>query len=132
MSSPIKCSPSRALDFLNIGPDEFTQANEDLFVGKNKNITLTFPNGSITSFRDVVILGKLTIQAANKEDSDNKPKVVARDIFNEGNFSIQALELNCRNITTDPNLCTHLQEIVLEWQGIQREAVAKAGLKPIL
>src|SRR5581483_56561 len=84
MSLLAKCAPSRWADFLSI-PDNAmpTRSGEDadLFVGKNKKITLTLTNGTETRFRDVVILGELVLKPSDPENVAIKPTIIARDFF---------------------------------------------------
>jgi hypothetical protein len=107
----------------------------DLFVGKNKSITMTLANGTITRFRDVVVLGELTIQASDPTNIATKPRLIARDFFCAGDLLLKTVDFQWRNGHLAKNRImfrNELQELFLEWADIQRESVARIGLKSIL
>jgi len=138
MNSLTKCEPSRWTDFLSI-PDNAVPTrsggNADLFVGKNIKMTLTLTNDKEIRFRDVVILGILTIQSSNPEDEVNKPKLNVRDIFIPGKLLMDNISLKGRSQTLCTNIDTfrnNLQELILEWLDIQKENATRIGLRSIL
>jgi hypothetical protein len=138
MSLLVKCAPSRWADFLSI-PDNAipTRSGEDadLFVGKNKSITLTLTNGTETRFRDVVVLGELVLKSSEPENVAIKPKIIARDFFVPAKLSMGNVSLQCGNLCFHKNPETfrsELQELFIEWLDIQRESVSWIGLKSIL
>ena len=100
MNSLAFCAPSRFVDFLNIAdnasPTDLDE-NQDLFIGKNKSVTLTLQNGTVTKVRDVVILGELIIKSSNPEDTTVKPSIIARDIFAPSRFDIDNINLKARH-----------------------------------
>lgn len=131
-----QCAPSRWVEFLSIPDDAApTHMGEDvdLFIGKNKKVTLTITNGEEMRFRDIVVLGELILLSSDPEKPENKAKVIARDVFDIGNFE-RKLPIECRNYLKNPRSTfdTELQELFTEWLHIQREAAEQIGLKSIL
>ncbi|MBP9777517.1 MAG: hypothetical protein KBD36_06750 [Alphaproteobacteria bacterium] len=138
MTLLLKCDPSRYGAFLSI-PDNamptLSGEGADLFVGKNKSVTITLMNGTETRFRDVVVLGELILKSSDPENTAIKPKIIARDVFAPAKFSINNINLQCRHFYQPKGLETfrsELQELFTEWLDIQRESVARIGLKSIL
>lgn len=136
MSLLTECAPSRWADFLSIPADALpTHSGDDvdLFVGENKSVTITLTNGTETRFRDVVVLGELVLQASDPANTAVKPRLIARSVFaaslsiNNANF-----RFNFYQFKNAEAFRSELKELFLEWRDIQRESVARIGLKPIL
>ena len=138
MSLLVKCAPSRWADFLSIPDDAMTTRSGedvDLFVGRNKSVTITLNNGSETRFRDVVVLGELILKSSDSENTAVKPKLIAHDFFAAAKLSVNNVRIECRNCYLAKNIeafRSELQELFMEWLDIQRESVARIGLKSIL
>jgi len=133
-----KCEPSRWAAFLSI-PDNATPTRSgedvDLFVGKNKSITLTLPNGTETRFRDIVVLGELILQSSNPDNTVVKPELIANDFFSAAKLVVKNVSIKCRYLYLAKNrevFRSELQELFMEWMDIQKESVARIGLKSIL
>ena len=133
-----QCSFSRLVDFLNIpndaSPTDLSE-DQDLFVGIGKQVTITFPNGITAKFRDLVILGTLTLQSSDPSNLALKPSIIARDIFAPGKFNLDNLKLQCRNQWIPKNIAhfhSKLEESLLERISVQKESVNKIGLRSIL
>ncbi len=106
----------------------------DLFVGKNKILTLTLVNGTETRFRDVVVLGELIIRSSNPENTAVKPRLAARDFFAPAILSTTNINIRCINFYQPKNteaFRRELQELFLEWLHIQKESAKQIGLKSI-
>ncbi len=133
-----ECGPSRWTDFLTIPDDAMpTHSGEDfdLFVGRSQIARITIKNGTEVTFRDVVVLGKLIIESSDPENTAIKPKLITRDFFSAGDLSINNISLTGRNFYTAKNIDTftgELQELLMGWLAVQREAVTRIGLKSIL
>jgi hypothetical protein len=131
------CRPSRWIDFLTIDDNDPQQviAGQDLFIGLNQHITLTIPNGATINFRDILVIGKLTIQSSDINDTVNKGKIIANDIFAPGDVSSINIHLKCRNYYQPKNRLEfrrELGELIIDWLAYQREITNKIGLKSIL
>lgn len=138
MSVLLQCAPSRWGDFLCI-PDNASPSclgeDVDLFVGKNQTVTITLKNGTETRFRDVVVWGELILKSSDPNNINTKPEIIARDFFVPANFTMSNISIKCRNYYQPKNPETfrnELQELIIEWLDIQRESVARIGLKSIL
>ncbi|HSX03569.1 MAG TPA: hypothetical protein VLG76_02445 [Rhabdochlamydiaceae bacterium] len=131
------CAPSRWVDFSNIKNDQMPSGyveNEDLFVGKDAECTLTLTNGTTYKVKDLVVLGKLTIKSSNPADHLNQPMIIFRNMFIAGNCSfyntISEAE-NCLQCTRRA-FFEELDRLFLEWSDIQRETTKQMGLRSIL
>jgi hypothetical protein len=69
-------------------------ADKDLFIGPNVHITLIIPNGQTIQVRDILVLGKLSIQSSNMEDASIASSLVARNIFIPGNGNVSLSNVN--------------------------------------
>jgi hypothetical protein len=138
MSLSVRYSISRCVDFLNIADNAIPTTSgedKDIFVGENQKVTITLANGTISKCRDVVVLGELTIQSSNPENTAVKPILVARDFFIPAKFSIKNVGVCSRHFVQPKNndeFRKNLQECLLDWLDFQRESVKKVGLKSIL
>jgi hypothetical protein len=130
-------APSRWADFLSIPDDAtFTGTGEDtdLFVGKNQSVILTLSNDATRRFRDVVVLGELTIQSSDPTNTAIKPRIIARDVFKPGALSLNNVSVHFRNYSSTNTEVFHreLQQCFLDWLSIQRESAQELGLRSIL
>lgn len=138
LSQLSQCAPSRWSEFLQIRDDQAQATpgeNNDLFIGKNKKVTLTLNPGTETHFRDVVVLGELIIQSSAPENTKAKPLFTHRDCFVPGKFTATNVKFYGRNLYQPKNnteFRKELQALFLEWMNFQRESVEKLGLKSIL
>lgn len=139
MSSIInECAPSRWLDFLNIPNNAVPTASgedKDLFVGSDKSVTITLQNGTVTKFRDVVVLGELIIQSSQPENSSVRPSLIVRNFFNPSKVSLSNIHISIQYHWQPKNteeFRKRLQELFLDWISFQRESVEQIGLKSIL
>ncbi|MBS0635490.1 MAG: hypothetical protein JSR37_08520 [Verrucomicrobia bacterium] len=131
-----RCSPQQLLNFFSIRDDEVPKGDgedRDLFIGKNIHITITLNNGSLTKFRDIVVLGKLTIHASSA-DKSSRPTLECRDIIVAGSLDLKHFNLKNRYyIGTSPDPFKNaLMELVLDWFDAQREHTRKMGLRSVL
>jgi hypothetical protein len=138
MSLLLQCAPSRWVDFLSISDNPTpTHSGEevDLFVGKNKKVTLTLTNGTQTQFRDVVVWGELVLQSSDPQNVAIKPKIIARDFFAPAKLTIGNINVVCGNFYQPKSpeaFRSELQGLFIDWLDIQRESVGRIGLKSIL
>jgi hypothetical protein len=138
MSLLVECSSSRWVDFLSIPDDAATTVpgeDNDLFVGRNISVTMTLINGTVTKFRDIVVLGELTIQSSNPGNTAVQPSVIARDVIVASKFQIDSVGLQSNNISIlkdTTQFRNDLQRLFLEWVDFQRESVRAIGLRSIL
>ncbi|MCI0381905.1 MAG: hypothetical protein L0207_02495 [Chlamydiae bacterium] len=128
-------TPSRIIDFLTISDDSVPNLNNpDLFVGKNKEVTITLNNGSTSQTRDIVVLGKLKIQSSD-EDQLLKPKLIFQNCIVAGKLHCYNIEFNGEDIVvfeSNEEFRKKLFQLFIEWTELQRESVEKIGLTSIL
>lgn len=138
MNLTTKCSPSRCADFLNIaehsGPTK-SGRDADLFIGEKSHITMVLAAGTQTRFRDVVVLGKLTLIAKSVGEMV-KPTFAARDIFGTAsNIKFKNVSIFCQNsirFEDAEKFRESTEKTFLDWLSFQRESVQRMGLKSIL
>lgn len=112
-----------------IGPDT------DFFVAPQKHVTLTIPNGTTLTTRDVVVLGSLTIQSSDMTNTAIKGVFTARDVFISGLCAVRNIQYTARNqyITRGGQAFRkEIQDLFIEWLDIQAEYSQKSGLKSVL
>ena len=129
---------TQCMNFYSLNDDQTPLrggADQDFFVGRNKHVTLTIPNGQTIQVRDVVVLGRLSINSDNTNPSCAKGSLVAQDIFSSHNLQTNYVNLQCRNFYQNNNVHEfnqELEDIIIDWFKFQRESVEKIGLKSVL
>jgi hypothetical protein len=136
MSILSKCSPSRWVDFLTI-PNNALELDEgsDLIVGANKSVTLVLKNGSVSQFRDIVVLGELIVRSADPNNTEIQASLVANNIFVIGRFTIRNLQIFGENMYQAKDKASFYEDVrklFLESLEMQRECVREIGLKSLL
>lgn len=128
---------TQSIKFYAIKDDQIPDgpgADKDLFVGLNSNFTLRINNGQTMQFRDVVVLGNLTISSADVSSSI-RGSLVARNVFAPGNLTVDHAEVKCGYFYQPKNVREfkkELEETILDWFQFQKECSQKMGLKSIL
>jgi hypothetical protein len=138
MGSAVQYYSSRCVDFLNISANTIPRLDEyeDLIVGENVSATMVLENGTLTKYRDIVVLGELNIQSSDLENTVVKPELVVRDFIFPAKLSIENVVIKCERFLQPKNIQAFrydLEELcLLDWLDFQRESVNKIGLKSIL
>lgn len=68
----------------NAGLPKTSGEHVDLFIGKDRDVRLTFNNGTETKFRDVIVLGRLLLQSSDPNIEAIKPRLVVRGVISAG------------------------------------------------
>ncbi len=110
------------------------RTDEDFYVGSNIKASLDITNGKTIQFRDIVILGKFIVKSTNMENSLEKGSLVARNVFLLGDFSLNNVNAEFKNIyqTRADDFKQELQDIIIDWFKFQRESSEKIGLRSLL
>ncbi|HAB99558.1 MAG TPA: hypothetical protein DCE71_07045 [Parachlamydiales bacterium] len=109
--------------------------DKDIFVGKNRCALIKIPNGETVKVRDVVVLGEISIQSMDVENTAVKGRLIARNVILPGhsflkNVALESLRFyqpaSCREFKSE------LQEVLMDWISIQRESADKMNLISML
>lgn len=97
--------------YLKIPKDYVSQEfgeDKDILVGSAATLTLTFPNGVLSKVRNVVVLGKLVLQA---DQTAKKANLVACNVFLVGSVAWYNVEFKCERFWRPQNLTEFTDEI---------------------
>ena len=89
---------------------ESVTAERDLIVYRNKSITLSLTNGTISKYRDLIIFGELIIKSAKEELP--RGRLEARNIIQPGHLDITHIELSAKYHTIFHGLASFQQELL--------------------
>ncbi len=133
-SLPAFMTASLCVEILSIQMDQEANLTKDrdLFIAPTKEITLTLNNGSLTRIRDVVVLGKLTIQSATR--NGKKAHLMARNLIVGGSCSLNTINLvnkNTYEAGESAEFQENLRNRVIEWLEYQREITNQMGLRSV-
>ncbi len=104
---------------------------KDIFVGKNRRAFINIPNGQTLRARDVVVLGEISIQSTDLENTAVKGRLIARNIILPGHSSFKNVVLESACFYQPANsreFKNELQEFLMDWISFQRESADKMGL----